>query len=146
MSENKLEIHENASVIYSEAFKDVSGVKEIVLPEGIVTICDNAFSGLTSLTSLNIPDGIKTVGMFAFHNCTGLSYTDENGAKYLGNDNNKYLILISLDTSVTQFTVKSETAVIYAYALYGNNNLVLTFAGNRELVYINPTGNDVAFK
>lgn len=150
VSARTVTIQDGAKIIYSGAFENankITPIEEIILPDGITAVCDNAFSNLTSLSTLEIPESIKTAGQFAFLGCTALSYTTEGGVTYLGNSQNKYLIIISAEKTLSAVQIKAETKIISAYAFYGcSNNLAISYIGQKENVYVNPTGNDIFFK
>lgn len=57
-------------VLGSEMFRDCINLKEITLPQSIVTIEENAFQGCTSLESLTIPENVTSVGYSV--GCTNL--------------------------------------------------------------------------
>jgi hypothetical protein len=67
-------------------------------------------------TLLKVKDTIKSVSLDPSINNPNINignswlYTDSTtGAKYLGNDTNNYMILYSVDSSITSFVVKAET-------------------------------------
>jgi len=47
-------------------------LKEITLPEGMTTVPKQAFREMTSLETVVLPDSIKTIGDYALYGCTGL--------------------------------------------------------------------------
>ena len=49
-----------------------SGVKNIVIPEGVKSIGDLAFAGCSSLKEVTIRDGVKSIGGLAFGGCSSL--------------------------------------------------------------------------
>ena len=46
-----------------------NGVKEVVVPDGVVTIGDEAFKKCSSLQSISLPDSLTTIGEKAFCKC-----------------------------------------------------------------------------
>lgn len=50
----------------------VTGCKNTIIPNDIISIGDYAFFGCANLQTLNLPDGIKNIGYCSFANCTGL--------------------------------------------------------------------------
>lgn len=115
-----------------------SGLTSITLPEGVKLIDEGAFANCASLESISIPDSIERIAVpydssyyynGAFYGCSKLSYaTDRNGLRYLGNSNNPYLVLVTIDpkgnarktTGSTMYgvTVNDKTKVIAEYAIY----------------------------
>lgn len=59
-------IHEDTRVIADAACIGNSLVKELVVPDGVVTVGNNAFSNCLSLRSVVIGNGVETVGDGAF--------------------------------------------------------------------------------
>ena len=55
------------------AFRDCTGLTEVVLPSTVSTISQNAFYGCSALTRVTIPTGVKTIGTSAFGYCTSLT-------------------------------------------------------------------------
>lgn len=108
-------------------------LEEIVIPESyngkpISTILENAFNGATNLKKITIPSTITSVGENAFDNCGKLTYNEYDGARYLGNDSNPYLVLVDAkETSIVKCTVNNSTVAICDDAFYNCANLqVLT--------------------
>jgi len=50
-----------------------SGVKQIIIGDGVTTIGRSAFRGCSSLTSVTIPNSVTTIGQAAFSNCSSLT-------------------------------------------------------------------------
>ena len=51
----------------------MSGIRNVIIPDGATTIDDYAFYNCTSLTSVIIPEGVTSIGDYAFYNCTSLT-------------------------------------------------------------------------
>jgi len=52
-----------------------SGTKEsgdVVIPDGVKSICGKAFEECSGITNVSIPDSVAYIGWGAFRNCTGL--------------------------------------------------------------------------
>ena len=59
-----------------------SGVKRIIIGDGVTTIGDNAFSYCKSLTSVTIPNSVTTIGDGAFSYCIYNHRTTKTNQKY----------------------------------------------------------------
>ena len=44
-------------------------LKELVIPDGVKSICNYAFNSCTSITSVIIPDSVRSIGLNAFFEC-----------------------------------------------------------------------------
>ncbi len=63
-------------VIDEQAFARLSGLRSIIIPEGVTTIGRSAFSDCYNLTSVSLPDSLTTIDVAAFEDCTKLSSID----------------------------------------------------------------------
>lgn len=65
-------------------FLDEEEITDLVIPDGITTICDDAFGSCSSITSVTIPSSVTKMGL-AFKNCPNLSSVSfSEGLKYIG--------------------------------------------------------------
>lgn len=62
----------DSTQIPEEAFKDLSSVEEIVLPEEMYTVGDYAFFGCSSLKCIEIPSTVTYIGLYSFEGCESL--------------------------------------------------------------------------
>ena len=132
----------NNSVFYN------SGLTSITLPSNLTNIGDYAFqqcSGLTGALDLSNCTSLRSIGYYAFRDCSGLesitlpssleaigdyafdgcdnlqpSVTDSQGVKYLGNNENQYLVLWDgTDITTSSYTV-NENCKIICYRAFSN--------------------------
>ncbi len=106
--------------IGESAFSYCAALTSVTLGNSVETIGVKAFQNCGELTSISIPDTIISIGEYAFLNCAKLSYETYENAKYLGNANNRYLVLMEVtDTSITSCTIHANTKIIADIAFYG---------------------------
>ena len=89
------------------------------IPDFVENISDCAFEGNATLRSVNIPSSVKKVGSSPFHDCYSLTYNHFDNAKYLGNRENPYLILMAADTTaITSCEIHANCQIIYRSAFF----------------------------
>ena len=59
--------------IGGSAFYDCSGLTKIAIPDGMTSIEDAVFFGCSGLTEIVIPDSVTNIGRSAFVECSGLT-------------------------------------------------------------------------
>jgi len=110
-------IPDGVTTIGSFAFYNCSSLTSVTIPDGVTTIDSFAFYNCSSLTSISIPDGITTIGEEAFEGCSNLKYNEYDNALYLGNESNKYLVLVKAKSNViTSCQINGNTKIIYNFA------------------------------
>jgi len=92
--------------IFGYMFKDVTTLKTITLPEGIVSIGQYAFSGCTSLSSILVPSTLKQVGNYTFAGCTGLSVFAFKSVPQMGSE-------VFYGTTCTNTLTLSDGSFVY---------------------------------
>lgn len=71
--------------IANSAFYDLSGLRNITLPNTLKTIGSSAFSHCTNLRNVIIPDSVVSIGSYAFNYCARLSSVNiPNSVKSVG--------------------------------------------------------------
>ncbi len=106
-------------------FYNCNNLLSIKINEGITSIGDFAFSMCGNLTDISLPDSLIYVGDSAFYGCP-LKYNVYEKAKYLGNSNNNYVVLISAENSMamTSCSINKSTKIIYDLAFKGCSSLI----------------------
>ena len=124
--------------IGEDAFSYCTGLTSIEIPSSVKSIEKGAFSNcrLTTITfeensqlenigyaaffdckrlaSIEIPSSVTYIGSSVFDGCANLVYTICENAKYLGNAENPYVVLMDvMDTSIATFSIPANTKIIY---------------------------------
>lgn len=84
-------------------------VKDLVIPNGVISIGAHAFDGCTSISSVTIPSSVTSIGSFAFWYCTNL--------------NSVYITDLTAWCKI-QFGNSIANPLSQAHNLYLNGNLV----------------------
>ena len=109
-----VELPSSVKVIGDYAFYNAENLNSLILPSGVAGIGEKAFSGCLRLENLVIPSSIEWIGSNAFANCNSLNYNLHSNAKYLGNEENPYLVLVKADrTGMNEAEVSGRTKLIY---------------------------------
>ncbi len=99
--------------IYNYAFAYNDNIEKANIPEGITTIGDRAFYECDSLENVSIPSSIMNLGDSVFSACYSLRYNEYDKGEYLGNSDNKYLILSgTTEYGVTSIKIHESTKII----------------------------------
>ena len=136
-----MEIPESITSIGVGTFSKCSGLIEIKIPDKITNISAYLFSGCTNLSRVKLSNSITEIHMNAFRDCVNLLDIElpdslskiesaifsgcdnlkmnyyENGY-YLGNSNNPYLFLNSVDEESAEIYVNENCKLINEQCLY----------------------------
>ena len=125
---------------YGVAAGNAKYQSHITIPEtfngkAVTHIFDGAFSGASNLKTISLPNSITFVGDGAFENCENLEYFEDKYAYYLGNTNNKYLVLVEAkDPTMTSCTLSDNTVAICDKAFQNCKSLIKITAKNVKSV------------
>ncbi|MDR0713948.1 MAG: leucine-rich repeat protein [Bacteroidales bacterium] len=79
-------IHEGVTTVGKWAFYKCSGLTSVTIGNSVTTIGFSAFINCSGLTSVTIPNSVTTIGDYAFYGCSGLtSVTIPNSVTTVGN-------------------------------------------------------------
>ena len=113
-------IPDSVTSIGAGAFSECCYLESIVLPDGVTFIGASAFYYCLRLKTLIIPNSLTYIGSGAFNYCNNLQYNDYNGARYLGNETNKYVLLVKVtNMSIKTYEINETCKIIYDNALGG---------------------------
>ena len=103
-----------------------SEIESCVVHDDTKIIYDYAFLGCTEIDEITVPDGLLGIGLYVFEECYDLfPNNSHNGAYYLGNSNNPYLILVSTSgkRELEDLVIEDSTKIIAPGAVEGCSNL-----------------------
>ncbi len=124
ISLTNIEISNSVTSIGIGAFEDCSSLTSIELPSSLTSIGERAFEDCSSLTNIEIPNSVTNIGDYAFSGCESLQYNTYNNAKYLGNKDNEYLVLVeAINADITVCEIPESTKFIGAGAFSGCSSL-----------------------
>ena len=88
-------------------------------------LADGAFYGCSNIETLTLPDVLCCVGENVFEGCNDSIFTINENGKYIGNEENPYLVLVDVvDKTVTTFIVNDATTNIAGGAAKNCTSLV----------------------
>lgn len=135
-TETTLTVPSGFTKIYQYAFYGNVSISSVTLSSGIKEIGDNAFEGCTNLSSVTISDSafekignrafaecgklaaidlpasVSSIGTDAFIGCDELGTNEYGNGLYLGNESNRYVVLIGFESDVS-ITIPTGTKLIY---------------------------------
>ena len=138
-------VEEIGNTIYSygtSPFYHMEGIKRVIIESGVTTIGDYLFDDCDDLISVQLSDSVEEIGSFAFSSCSKLQnvtignglkyvsyraflwcnsllYNTYGNAKYLGNYENPYLLLVeATSTQIASCNINPATKVIAEEAFY----------------------------
>ena len=119
-----IEIPNSVTSIENYAFRGCTSLTSIEIPNSVTSIGGYAFDGCTSLTSIEIPNSVTSIVYSAFYGCNSLTYNIYDNCKYLGNDENPYLVLVeATNTSMQSISINPNTKIIGSSAFEGCTSL-----------------------
>ena len=112
------------TTIEDSAFMECDKLANVTLGDNVTYIGNSAFQECGSLVNINIPSDITFVSPTAFDYCRSLSFETYENAKYLGNENNPYVVLSGVtDTNAESYTIHENTKFIFDGAFENCVNL-----------------------
>ena len=107
--------------IAASGFSDQTGVRVLVIPDGIEVIGANAFSGCTGISALELPGSVKTLGNGAFQYCSGLTSVDLGSVERI--ENNAFNLRDNTPNSLTTITLPSTLRFLGEYVFLARTAL-----------------------
>lgn len=102
-------IPDTIEVIDAYAFSGCSSIKSFDMPKNLQVIGDYAFSGMNGLTSVKIPEDVFYIGKGAFSECANLTSADFEGCCF------KLLDLLEEDSETNEDVPNNESDLLLLY-------------------------------
>lgn len=94
-------------------FNGNSTLVSIDIPASVKYIGDYSIVNCEALESVTLPSDIERVGEMCFISCPSLKYTDYDNGRYVGNEQNPYLVIVNTtDRKITSCKVHNDCKVI----------------------------------
>lgn len=112
------------AIIETSSNKLIAGCLYTIIPDGVISIGSYAFRNLTDLKNITIPNSVISIIGTPFSGCTELQYKQLNNALYLGNDDNPYIALIKANSkNITVCEISQTCNCVAGSAFYGCTSL-----------------------
>ena len=108
----------------------ITGCKNSVIPNSVISIESYAFSYCSGLTSISIPNSVTSIGKYAFERCSGLtSITIPNSVITIGS------FAFERCSSLTSITIPNSVTSIGSYAFLNCGGLTSITVASDNQVY-----------
>ena len=112
------------------AFTGCTNLTGLIMPDTVTHMSDAALYDLDNMTTFRISSSLQHVGYFAMPWFDDELYYVEGDAWYLGNENNPYVYLYSVNEDATSFTINAQTKIIGDSAFWNSKIENLTIPNN----------------
>jgi len=104
---------ETLTEINAKVFKDCSLLYIVDLPSSLRSIGEEAFKDCAKLFSINISPNLESIAASSIEGCTSFKYNEVDGIQYLGNEDNKRILLIApVNKNITSIVISEDTKKI----------------------------------
>ena len=108
----------------------------LTIPEGVISIGDGSFYNNESLISVSLPSTLQVIEN-AFASCNNLQYNvDTYGVKFLGNNDNPYLLLFSADEFTGESYQTPEGCKLIRQSAFSSNTNISSITISPDVIYI----------
>lgn len=119
-------VYENGAYLGNESNPYLALVKVIdtsfttfVMHEKCESIATSTFLGYTQLENITLSSSLKMIGQDGFTDCNRLNCNEVNGARYIGNSDNPYMVLVKTNTyDATSIAIEEGCKIIDERVFY----------------------------
>ncbi|MBQ8375121.1 MAG: leucine-rich repeat protein [Clostridia bacterium] len=133
-----IRIPASVTKIGDAAFVSCNKLTEAALPEGLTVIEQRTFLYCRKLKSVTIPDSVTKIGDYAFEGCDQLEFNKIYGSslKYLGNENNPYMVCMGASYSgINSCRIHERSKIIYSEA-FANQDKLQSVTIPKSIIFI----------
>ncbi len=125
----------NLKSIGMHAFCMCISLESVTLPEGFTNFSEGVFNDCKALKSVSLPNSLENFGSWMFFGADAVVFNEYENGKYLGNDNNPYLVFIEMiDEEAITIKIHDNCKVIANDALGGTNIETIDFGTSVEII------------
>lgn len=129
------------SSIGDGAFSGCASLSTVNITGEISTIGEKAFKGCRTLTSINLPNSISKIEGEAFSGCEQLKLNQYDNGLYLGNDENKYLVLVkAASNSIVSCRIPDGTKIVLVGDAFENCSSLANITVDEGNMYYSSSG------
>lgn len=134
-------IPETVKIIGYGAFAGCN-IQKITIPSSVESIESSAFASCTNLKEIEILGNLKHFGENVFYKCSSLKLNEFDNAYYIGNNSNKYKILVqAVNKEISSCEIHKDTEIIATCALALCRNLTeISFDEESQLKVVDIAG------
>lgn len=96
------------------AFNTCTSLTTVYIGNDVTSIGGQAFGNCSNLETFSVGSNLTKLGANAFSGCDKLTYFVSNGASYLGNSDNHYVILVSIEDIESASYIVEDVNIISA--------------------------------
>ncbi len=126
----RVEIPSSVKKVGNTAFYQCTALESVVLSSGVEELGEKAFGNCSALRSFSIADSVTSFGESVFFDCTALETTEKDGAYYLGNEQNPYVVLLKTSEEIESCIIENGCKFLYDKCFFNRTALESIYMPN----------------
>ena len=120
---------DRVTAVSASAFYNCASLDSIRLPESVTSIGNDAFAYCANLRTVMLSNNINAWGNGVFSGCSALQCKQSDGLRYIGSEQNPYMVLVAVDDKTkAEYEVNVQTVFI--------SNDAFSFCSNAKNIMI----------